>query len=465
MSDPASTQRLRELVERLLAADRREHDRAIDALAGEGDRRVVPHLVEVATLHAVATDWGTFGFPEVVRDGPPPRSLTHPEVRWPGAVDALNAVAEPTYDGPAAWLRWESWATREAVDPLDGFGEWKAGLYRRFHPLVGQFLDRPGLDPATVRWGNTDPAALHPLNGPELGRDADHLRADDVVFGVRVEGTAVAVPRYLLFPHELANVRVAGVPLAVTYCTMCNSPLAYDRRVGRGDGDDEGPGTLTFGSTGLIRDGNKLMYDEETRTLWSQHRGVPVAGDLAGEAGRSLELFPVASTGWADWRDDHPETLVLGPDTGYGYDYEYYRDYEGFIREHYWENEAVAHPGVAPAGSRLDDKEPVYGIDSADGVRVYPVEAVEREGVVVDDLDGRPVAVTAVGGDVAAYEAPPTPLSVEDGGIRDAGGRRWRVTHDALVAADGERRDRVPGRHGLWLAFRVGYDDPTVATD
>jgi len=38
----------------------------------------------------------------------------------------------------------------------------------------------------------------------------------------------------------------------------------------------------------------------------------------------------------------------------------------------------------------------------------------------------------------------------------------WTVTREALHSEMGATLDRVPGRHGLWLAFRTHYDETAV---
>ncbi|WP_458187216.1 DUF3179 domain-containing (seleno)protein [Haladaptatus sp. NG-WS-4] len=475
---------LHDLADRLLVKDRAVHRETLSRIAEEGDDRLVPHLVELATLDAVANDWQRFGFPEVLREESPPRSLTHPEVAWPGVIDALRANADPEFDGPAAWLKWEAWLTERDVEPLSGFAEWKIRLFERYHPLVGNLLDTSPRHPDVegIRWGNTDPASLHPLNGPEFlpAEETEYLRDSDLVFGFEVAGQPYAVPRYLVFPHEMLNVELGGIPLSLTYCTMCNSPILYDCRVdgipNASAGDDQ---TLSFGSTGCIHGGNKLMYDEETGSLWSQHRGVPVAGPYF-ETDTTLDFLPVTQCSWDEWREKTSETMVLNPDTGYDWDYEYYRDYDGFISRHYWENDSVSHPGVQSSERSdgedgendertLADKEYVYAVERGGTVHVYPVDWVAERGLVTDELDGRSVVVLGDGTDVAVYEAPPLPLSRSGDSLVDAEGTTWKRTPDALVAEPGgtgddhHRRERIPGRHGLWLAFRTGYDDWRIA--
>lgn len=50
------------------------------------------------------------------------------------------------------------------------------------------------------------------------------------------------------------------------------------------------------------------MYDHQTRTLWSQINGEPMAGPT-----NDLFLEPIASTvtTWSAWLERHPDTLVL----------------------------------------------------------------------------------------------------------------------------------------------------------
>jgi hypothetical protein len=451
--------RLRSLAEQLLVRDRAAHADAVDGLARTGDERAIPYLFEVCVVDAIANDWDSFGFPEVLRERDPPRYLDLPEVAWPGAIEALGELAEPDFDAHHAWVQWESWYSQQDLALSDGFDAWKLRLFKSYLPPVGGLLDvEPrAFDLADVRWGNSDRSFLAALNAPSFvpaERAEAYLRDDHLVFGFEVDGRAYAVPRWILFPHELTNLELAGVPLSLTYCTLCNAPILYDRRVGGR--------TLTFGNSGMLWRGNKVMYDEETESLWSQHRGVPLAGEYL-EADVELAVRSVTQADWADWRADRPDTLVLDLDTGYDLDYRHYDGYVGFF-EHYWTREDVIQPGVRTVDGALPEKASVYGVTGGDpgSIRIYPVDAVREHGPFADEIDGRPVVVlTDSTGDVAVYEAPPRPVERVDEGLVDAEGARWEVRRDALVAGD-ERRERVAGRHGLWFAFRTQYPDPTI---
>ena len=65
---------------------------------------------------------------------------------------------------------------------------------------------------------------------------------------------------------------LGGVEITVVYCTLCGTVIPYDSLVG---------GRLRgFGTSGLLYRSNKLMFDEETMSLWSTLEGKPVVGPL-----------------------------------------------------------------------------------------------------------------------------------------------------------------------------------------
>ncbi|MFB6091173.1 MAG: DUF3179 domain-containing (seleno)protein [Halobellus sp.] len=483
---PTTTERLQTLTDRLLARDADAHAEAIEALAEEGDERVVPHLVELVVIDGIAGDWESFGFPAVLRERDPPRYLELPEVRWPGVREALRELAEPEFDSDHAWVEWESWYSQQAIDPLEGFEEWKLQLYRSYLPPVGGLLDcEPrDFDLQGIRWGNCDRSFLAALNAPDfvpgdavdasggtgaVAEDADapgrYLEDDHVVFGFEIEGTAYAVPRWVLFPHELLNAELDGVPVSLTYCTLCNAPILYDRRLPT-DGEED---VRTFGSSGMLASGNKVMYDEESDSLWDQHAGTPIGGPVLEEhPDLFLDQFAVTQTEWGDWKAEYPDTLALDLDTGYGYDYSHYDGNIDFF-EHYWNREEIVQPGVERDEDRLPEKASVYGLTDGDEVWVVSIEELrEREGgVVAGAVAGRDVVATLdATDDVAVYESPGSAVDrVEDeSGVALVAddGTRWELTRNELRGPDGETRDRVPGRHGLWFAFRTHYETAHV---
>ncbi|MYK33040.1 MAG: DUF3179 domain-containing protein, partial [Boseongicola sp. SB0670_bin_30] len=132
------------------------------------------------------------------------------------------------------------------------------------------------------------------LSAPEFIAVAEEDRIGDrePVITVEMDGSVPrAYPvRYLTW-HEIVNDTVGGVPVAVTFCPLCNSGLTFDRRV---DGR-----VLTFGVSGKLRNSDMVMFDRETESWWQQAIGTGIVGELTG-----VELVPLPSwmESWAEFK-------------------------------------------------------------------------------------------------------------------------------------------------------------------
>ncbi len=133
----------------------------------------------------------------------------------------------------------------------------------------------------------------------------DWLADNEPVIVLDLNGDARAYPLSIITWHEIINDEVGGVPAVVTFCPLCNSALAFDRRV---NGQ-----TVEFGVSGLLRNSDLIMYDRTTETLWQQFTGEAIIGDLAGDR---LTFLPTSIVSFGDFRAAHPDGLVLSRDTG-----------------------------------------------------------------------------------------------------------------------------------------------------
>jgi hypothetical protein len=170
----------------------------------------------------------------------------------------------------------------------------------------------PLIDLLQIIGGGPPPDGIPSIDEPVFLRtDAvDFLDDDEAVLAIDVDGDRRAYPVQILIWHEIVNDTVGGVPVAVTYCPLCNSAVAYDRRV---DGR-----VMEFGTSGLLWNSALLMYDRQTETLWSHFTGQGVVGELTGV---ELDSLPVATVPWGVWRDAHPDGLVLSRATGFDRSY------------------------------------------------------------------------------------------------------------------------------------------------
>lgn len=122
------------------------------------------------------------------------------------------------------------------------------------------------------------------------------------VVGVIIDGEARAYPIAVLTWHEIVNDELAGVPITVTYCPLCNSSIVFDRRL---DGR-----VLDFGTTGKLRNSDMVMYDRQTESWWQQYLGEAIVGELTG---KRLKMLPSRLESFENFKNRAPNGRVLVP--------------------------------------------------------------------------------------------------------------------------------------------------------
>lgn len=203
------------------------------------------------------------------------------------------------------------------------------------------------------------------------------LQGDERVLGIARNGIAKAYPVRILNWHEIVNDSFGAERVAVTFCPLCGTGIAYLSAAGGKP--------LGFGVSGLLYNSDVLLYDRQTQSLWSQILAQAVSGPLKGS-----KLTPIAlsHTSWADWKRRHPDTLVLSTDTGFARDYR--RDpYAGYAQD-----PAILFP-VTGRSPRYQAKEPVIGVEIDGKFKAYPfIElAKAKGGRVTDSLGGKTLTV------------------------------------------------------------------------
>ncbi|MCG8361426.1 MAG: DUF3179 domain-containing protein [Kiloniellales bacterium] len=142
------------------------------------------------------------------------------------------------------------------------------------------------------------------IDAPEFVKvsTAEDLAPREPVIGLTVNGESRAYPLRILTWHEIVNDEIGGVPVAVTYCPLCNAAIVFDRRV-------EGQ-VLEFGTTGKLRRSDLVMYDRTTESWWQQFLGEAIVGELTGT---KLDMLPARLEAWERFAARHPDGLVLVP--------------------------------------------------------------------------------------------------------------------------------------------------------
>ena len=357
---------------------------------------------------------------------------------------------------------WRAWMWSLPYEPHPDYLRFKGMVYGGGVDIRMQRFFQPGsrslirLD--EIDWGGVVVNGIPPLYYPKVltAKEARYLRDGNIVFGVVVNGQARAYPKRILAWHEMAVDKLGDTEITVVYCTLCGTVIPYDSVVG---GKQRG-----FGTSGLLYRSNKLMFDEETMSLWSTLEGKPVVGPLV-DTGLQMTSHSAVTTTWGEWRAEHPETTVLSLETGHKRDYG-----EGAAYRDYFSNDRLYFE-VSQQDRRLKNKAEVVvmQVRPAAGGPAQPVAIVadylKKTPVFHFEVAGRRLlAVTsrqganrvyALGGHDVVFES-----QAATGTIRDTTGRHWVQSETALTLADGSLSlPRYVAQRAFWFGWFAQYPD------
>ena len=239
--------------------------------------------------------------------------------------------------------------------------------------------------------------------------DETRIGPREPVITLEIEGAAPrAYPiRYLTW-HEIVNDEVAGIPVAVTFCPLCNSGITFDRRV-----DDR---VLSFGVSGKLRNSDMVMYDRETESWWQQAIGEGIVGEMTGV---ELTQLPTWMESYAEFSTRNPDGLVMDqPPWGRQYGRNPYVSYDSSTKPFLYNGEMPPH-GI-PALARV-----VRVGDSA-----WPVERLRSAGEIAEDG----LVISWASGQASALDGPVIAESRDVGTIRVRDGSGADVPHDVMFA-------------------------------
>jgi hypothetical protein len=248
------------------------------------------------------------------------------------------------------------------------------------------------------------------LSNPKFRKAITETRigGTEPVITVEINGDARTYPvRYLTW-HEIANDVVGGVPVAVTFCPLCNSGITFDRRVKQG--------TLTFGVSGKLRNSDMLMYDRETETWWQQAIGEAIVGDLLGT---ELVQLPTWMESWDEFVARNPEGLVMEePDFARQYGRNPYVSYDSSTKPFLYSGENPPH-GI-PALERVVRV----------GDRAWPLTRLSKLGTVTENG----VSLIWKAGQASALDGRSIAKSRDVGGVRVKDAQGGDLPHDVMFA-------------------------------
>lgn len=210
--------------------------------------------------------------------------------------------------------------------PVENFGrKWLLGLVVGVLLAAGSVGDADA-NPAIwqFEWPNTDftrasvsfDTVVSGFGNQAVGRDripaidnpsfgtiaeaAQFMAPSEPVITVEHRGVAKAYPLSIMIWHEIVNDEIAGLPIAVTFCPLCNSSIVFSRIVnGR---------RLDFGVTGKLINSDLIMFDRQTESWWQQFTGEGIVGEMTGTV---LEIIPVRVESFERFRQRFPRGAVM----------------------------------------------------------------------------------------------------------------------------------------------------------
>jgi Protein of unknown function (DUF3179) len=258
---------------------------------------------------------------------------------------------------------------------------WETDFSKHTVPLSEFLSGGPGKDGI--------PAVDEPMF-VSVEKAAEWLADREPVIELELEGAARAYPLQILVWHEIVNDEVAGTPVVVTFCPLCNTAVVFDRRL---DGR-----VLDFGTTGNLRHSDLVMYDRQTESWWQQFGGEAVVGELAGE---ELEHLPARIVAWEDFAGRHPDGEVLSQDTGFGRDYGR-NPYAGYDDV----DSGPLFPAAGADDDRLLPKERVVFVELGDEAVAVPFSVLAKEKRVEVAVGGERLEVRWVPGVGSVLDEP-----------------------------------------------------------
>lgn len=348
------------------------------------------------------------------------------------------------------------WLWNEDIEPSPDYSNFKADFYRYIDPAFETyFRDRQAsarirLD--EIRWGGVHQDGIPPLRNPKMvtAAQASYLDDGNIVFGIAINGDARAYPKRILAWHEMFTDTIGGVRIAGVYCTLCGTVIPYRTEVN---------GTsYRLGTSGFLYRSNKLMYDEETQSLWSTELGEPVLGPLV-DKGIRLPFESVVTTTWGEWKRRNPRTTVLSLDTGHRRDYG-----EGVAYADYFADDALMF-NTPFQDHRLANKREVLALRFAGSPKdqlaidtaflakntLYTDKIGQQSFVVLTDKTGANRVYDPESIAFASYDGEDTLL--------DDQGQNWSVHEEALRTESGGELKRLPYHRAFWFGWRAAFPE------
>jgi len=296
-----------------------------------------------------------------------------------------------------------------------------------------------------------DKIFYQPVNKAFTIASDTNLDRSKLAIGVVIDGQAKAYPIQIIGYHHQVLDTVGNTPVWVTYCTVCRSARVFSPVV---NGKQE-----TFRLVGMDHY-NAIFEDATTNSWWQQATGTSVTGPLKGYA---LKEIPSSQMTLDTWLRQHPNSLVMKPDTLFIDRYFKLEDYD---------KGTMQSPLVRRDSASWRHNSWVVGVANSNSSKAYDWNDLLHRRIIQDSVDEMPILLT-IEKDSASFHVYDrrvngAPLSfrmsaAKDEFVDESTHSGWNM--DGLCidgALKGKKLLPVQSYNEFWHAWRTFHKDSKV---
>ena len=311
---------------------------------------------------------------------------------------------------------------------------------------------------------------IPPIDQPKFIENqlaAQWLKPNDPVIALEINGDARAYPLQILTWHEIVNDVVGEIPVTITFCPLCNSAIVFKR-------NHQGI-TYDFGTSGLLRHSDLVMYDRQTESLWQQFTGEAIVGVMTGQ---QLMMIPSGLIGFEQFQAAYPAGKILSKETGYSREYGR-NPYPGY-------DDIRNNPFLFrdPLDERLPAMARVVTVSDGKYHNAYPAELLEKLRVIHHQLGNQAVVIfhqdgvssaldttrIANGDDVGATGVfvplvgkQELTFIKERGFVDEQTGSHWNIVGQAILGPlKGKQLERLVHADQFWFSWGAFRPDTLI---
>jgi hypothetical protein len=285
-----------------------------------------------------------------------------------------------------------------------------------------------------------------------------HLKDNDLVIGVNVEGEFRVYPHNILNYHEVVNDVIKNKRVTITYSPYSGSAMAWETTNLNGL-------ITTFSISRLIYNSNHILHDKDSKSYWQQMYSQCVAGSMKAF---HVDNFGVVETTWSNWKFMFPSARVLSTATGYKF------NYNADPYSQYASSDTIEFL-TQPIDPRLPVKERVHTLVVGTHAKVYRFSSfADSVSVIQDNFQGLSVVLAGSKSRnfIVSYQrrvpnGPELDFSVNTDAnnfiMVDSEGTKWDIFG---VAVDGprigQRLNPTQSMMAYWFAVGAMYPDALI---